>query len=80
MEQCISNTIQVDFEAFDTTIAKCASLLGRMDKKLPSHDNVPRRYIVRLPDGCTSEQHHNVLVPLELEGKPQATTPALENV
>ena len=53
--------------------------IGRVDKHLPSHDNVLRRYIVKLPDGRTFERHHNALVPLELEGEPHTATPAVAN-
>ena len=53
--------------------------LGRVDKQLPSHDNVSRRYIVKLPDGRTFERHHNVLIPLELESEPLVATPAIED-
>ena len=41
--------------------------LARIEEKLPSTDNITRRYMVKMPNGHILERHHNVLVPLELE-------------
>ena len=43
--------------------------LGRIEEKMPSLDNITRRYMVRMPNGHVLERHHNILVPLELEYK-----------
>ena len=41
--------------------------LGRVEEKMPSTDQITRRYKIRMPDGRTFERHHNLPIPLELE-------------